>query len=75
MIAYNLSRAAGALTGTVLGKARTATIRATLINVPARITRPQGTPTLHLPEHWPHAGAWNTLWTNVFTAPSRQVAA
>ena len=74
-IAHNLLRAAGALAAPHLSKARGATLRRQLVNVPARITRPQGTPTLHLPEHWPHAGAWNTLWTNVFTAPSRQVAA
>ena len=37
VIAFNLTRAAGALTDTAPAKARTATIRRTLITVPARI--------------------------------------
>jgi len=37
VMAYNLSRAAGVLAGKKLGKARTATIRTTLINIPARL--------------------------------------
>jgi len=57
---------------TAVPKARGATLRQHLVNVPARITRPHGRPTLHLPEHWPHAASWNTLWTNVFTTSSRQ---
>ena len=36
VMAYNLSRAAGVLAGGKLRKARTATIRTTLINIPAR---------------------------------------
>ena len=38
-IAYNLTRAAGALASTFHARARTATIRAQLIDVPARIAR------------------------------------
>ncbi len=49
MIAYNLTRAAAALTKTSLGKARTATIRAALINIPARIAYSARIHTLHLP--------------------------
>jgi len=45
-IAHNLLRAAGALAAPHLSKARGATLRRQLVNVPARITRPQGTPTL-----------------------------
>ncbi len=37
VIAYNLARAAGVLAGGKLRKARTTTIRATLINIPARV--------------------------------------
>ena len=37
VMAYNLSRAAGVLAGKKLGKARTATIRTKLINIPARL--------------------------------------
>lgn len=40
VIAYNLSRAAGVLAGGKLVKARTTTIRAKLINIPARIPPP-----------------------------------
>src|SRR5664279_1227473 len=49
-MAYNLSRAAGVLAGRKLGKARTATIRSTLINIPARLAFSAGTYTLHLGE-------------------------
>jgi len=47
-MACNLSRAAGVLAGRKLGKARTATIRSTLINIPARLAFSAGTYTLHL---------------------------
>ena len=49
VIAYNLTRAAAALTKTSLGKGRTATIRAALINIPARIAYSARIHTLHLP--------------------------
>ena len=49
VIAYNLSRAAGVLAGGKLGKARTATIRTKLINIPARLAFSAGSYTLHLP--------------------------
>jgi hypothetical protein len=49
VIAYNLARAAGVLAGGKLRKARTTTIRATLINIPARVAFSAMTYTLHLP--------------------------
>ena len=49
VMAYNLSRAAGVLAGRKLGKARTATIRTTLINIPARLAFSAGSYTLHPP--------------------------
>ena len=52
-IAYNLTRAAGALAGTLHARARTGTLRARLIAVPARLARSAGRLTLHLPQHWP----------------------
>ena len=64
-ITHNLLRAAASLTGS-LRVARGATIRRKLVNVPARLARPQRRPRLHLPAHWPHATAWNTLWRSVF---------
>jgi hypothetical protein len=62
-IAYNLTRAAGTLAGTFHAKATGATIRRTLINVPARIASSARRIHLHLPEHWPWAEAYTSLLT------------
>jgi len=61
-MAFNLTRAAAALTGPALAKAHTATIRRTLIAVPARIAFSARRLTLHLPRDWPWERAWNTLF-------------
>ena len=53
--------------------ARGAILRRRLVNVPARIARPQGKRTLHLPAHWPRADQWNTLWDNTFNHLRRQL--
>jgi hypothetical protein len=74
-IAHNLLRAAGTLIDTAHSVARGATLRRRLVNVPARIARPQGKPVLHLPAHWPHAQQWETLWGMAFPSEQRQVAA
>jgi hypothetical protein len=66
VIAFNLTRAAATLTGPKLAKARTATIRRTLINVPARIASSARRLTLHLPRDWPWEQAWNALFNNLF---------
>lgn len=66
VIAFNLTRAAATLTGPALGRARTATIRRTLITVPARIASSARRLTLHLPRAWPWENAWNTLFDNLF---------
>jgi hypothetical protein len=67
-ITHNLLRAAGTLTGTArYAAARGATLRTHLVNVAARLARPQRRPVLHLPTHWPRAHAWLTFWTAVFT--------
>ena len=63
-ITFNLSRAIGTLTGTDLGKARTATIRRKLIQIPARISTTARKVVLHLPKHWP----WETGWTSLHAA-------
>jgi len=73
-ITHNLLRAAGTLAAPHLGKARGATLRRQIINVPARIARPQGRRILHLPAHWPHADSWKSLWNNT-CHHSRQVTA
>jgi hypothetical protein len=66
VIAFNLTRAAASITGPALGKARTATIRRTIVGVPARIACSARRLTLHLPRDWPWATAWKTLFDNVF---------
>jgi hypothetical protein len=66
VIAFNLTRAAATLTGAALAKSRTATIRATLITVPARIASSARRLRLHLPRNWPWEQALNTLFTNLF---------
>lgn len=66
-ICHNLLRAAGTLTNVArYAVARGATLRTHLINVPARLARPQRQPMLHLPRNWPRAKPWHSLWTAVF---------
>ncbi len=65
-IAFNLTRAGATLTGPALAKARTATIRHTIVTVPARIASSARRLTLHLPRDWPWENAWNTLFCNLF---------
>ncbi len=74
VIAFNLTRAAGALTDTALAKARTATIRRTLINVPARIASSARRLTLHLPRDWPWETAWKAMFTSAFGRNTPQLA-
>lgn len=69
-IAFNLTRAAGALASTFHAKATTATIRAQLITVPARIARSARRLRLHLPEHWPWENAWTQLFTSTCGPPA-----
>ena len=66
-ITHNLLRAAATLTGRRYALARGATLRTHLINIPARLARPQRRPLLHLPAQWPRATGWLTLWQAVFT--------
>lgn len=68
-ICHNLLRAEGSLTSRFHAKARSATLRTHLINVPARLAQPQGRPVLHLPEHWPWSQSWLALHTA--TSPPR----
>ena len=66
-ICHNLLRAAGTLTGAArYAVAHGATLRTHLVNIPARLARPQRRPVLHLPAHWPRATAWLHLWQAVF---------
>jgi Transposase DDE domain group 1 len=66
VIAFNLTRAAATLTGPALAKSRTATIRRTLITVPARIASSARRLTLHLPRDWPWEHSWNVLFHSLF---------
>ena len=63
-IAHNLLRAAGVLAGGTHAVARGSTLRRRIVNVPARLTRPQRRPVLHLPTHWPWSKPWLALWRN-----------
>ncbi len=74
-ITHNLLRAAGTLAGKAHAVARGATLRRHLVNVPARLARPQGKRKMHLPAHWPRAENWNMLWDSVFITSTRQVTA
>jgi hypothetical protein len=65
----NLTRAAATLTGPRLAKATTATIRRTLITVPARIACSARRLTLHLPVAWPWENAWTQLFTHTCGPP------
>ena len=53
VIAFNLTRTAATISGTALAKATTATIRAKLISIPARVATSARRVTLHLPTAWP----------------------
>ena len=69
-IAHNLLRAAGTLASAHHAKARGATIRRQLVNVPARTARRARKVTLHLPAHWPWAEAWTGLFTATHGPPA-----
>jgi Transposase DDE domain group 1 len=68
-IAFNLTRAAGALASAFHAKASTATVRRQLINIAARVTRSARRSTLRLPEAWPWADAWQRLFTAAIGPP------
>ncbi|MGO4647395.1 IS1380 family transposase [Nocardia sp. 2YAB30] len=64
-IAHNLLRAVGTLAGGPHTRARGATLRRKIVNIPARLARPQRRPILHLPSRWPWSDSWLTLWHNI----------
>ncbi len=67
-MAHNLLRATATLSGRAHALARGATLRRRLVNLPARLVKPQRRPVLRLPAHWPYAQAWLNLWNNIFQA-------
>lgn len=74
-ICHNLLRAAGTIAEDH-NVARGTRLRRELVAVPARATRPQGRPVLHLIARWPWEHPWHRLWEAVFpTANSPPAAA
>jgi Transposase DDE domain group 1 len=74
-IAHNLTRAAGALATTFHARARTGTIRAQLIAVPARLARSAHRLVLHLPQHWPWQDGLDELFRHALHDPLPAIAA
>jgi hypothetical protein len=72
-LAHNLTRAVGTLAGTFHARATTPTIRAHLINVPARLSRSARRLILHLPQRWPWKPAWQALHAAIHRPPPRPV--
>jgi hypothetical protein len=68
-MAFNLTRAAGALASAFHAKATTGTIRAQLINIPGRLARSARRLTLHLPTAWPWEQAWRRMLTKANAPP------
>jgi hypothetical protein len=69
-MAFNLLRAAGSLASVIHAKATTATLRAQLINVAARVATSARRTSLHLPTAWPWASAWQQLFTAATGPPA-----
>lgn len=69
-MAFNLTRAAGTMAGRLHAKATTATIRAQLIWVPARIASSARRMILHCPEYWPWQHACEQLDSRVKAPPA-----
>lgn len=65
--AFNIARAAAVAAG--CAKARWATLRRKLIQVPARIATTGRRLVLHLPTHWPWAHHWETLHAAATSPP------
>jgi Transposase DDE domain group 1 len=66
-IAFNLTRAIGVAAGGKFTRAEGATVRARILNVPARVSRSGRRQHLHLPRRWPWTEHWQALWTTVMT--------
>jgi hypothetical protein len=69
-IAFNLTRAAGALAAGIHAKATTATLRRQMINIAARVTRSGRRSPLRLPTAWPWAKARQQLFTAATGPPA-----
>ena len=69
-MAFNLTRAAGALASLRHAKATTGTIRRQLIMVPGRLAHSARRLVLHLPTHWPWQPAWQQLFAQACAPPT-----
>ena len=67
VIAFNLARAAAAAG---MSRARWASLRTKIINVPARIASTSRRLILHLPSNWPWAAGWTRLWATATGPPA-----
>jgi len=74
-MAFNLTRAAGTLASAFHARARTATIRTHLIDVPGRIATSGRRITLHLPQDWPWEHHWLQLFDLATADPPQRHAA
>ncbi len=70
VIAFNLARAAGVLASRRHARARWATMRTELINIPGRVATSARRLTLHLPTDWPWADAWQALFDALDPPPA-----
>jgi hypothetical protein len=68
-IAHSLTRAAGALAGTLHARARTGTLRAQLLGIPARLARSAHRLVLHLPRDWPWEPGLDELFRQALHDP------
>jgi Transposase DDE domain group 1 len=68
-MSHNPIRAAGCLTGSWHAKARAATLRRHLINIPARVAHHARRILVHLPADWPWQQHWQALFSNVHPPP------
>lgn len=69
VIAHNLTRAAAALVGGALARARALTIRNRIISIPARLAHRARRLILHLPTGWKWVKAFGKLWTAALGPP------
>jgi len=73
-IAHNLLRATGVLAGERYSRSRGATLRRKIVNIPARLCRPQRKQILRLPTHWPWSTAWLRLWASAIGCSPPSIA-
>jgi hypothetical protein len=71
-IAFNLARATGVAAS--MHRARWASLRTKIIDVPARIVTTARRLDLHLPADWPWATGWQSLWSTATGPPAATAA-